>query len=579
MITARTGWHSTGGLENPGPTSWQRLVLGLALAATIVLRGTLPVDLSGGPPASASAQFNPSPDRHFFSAVSPGRIIGWVAGVSAADGVISGWAVDTQDPQKTLTITVYSDAPGEKGGTLMGTTPANAVSRYVEYMHALVGSHGFAFPIPAAFKDGRTHAFFVQAGYEDGSLTQSLAGSATSFSLRAIPPTSEVIDASSCMSPSSSCASRAFDYGPPNFPSAAGWSDGHDYFKAWGCSSSAGLAHIVRLNIIPYDGPDGLKYHDNNFQKDSVWVNMADQMYGSPIIYFTASRFNTFSSVFSLKKAAFGPDGNWQIFDMLDYPSSPGGLSSLDGRFPAFIMNDYSQPGWGPTSPYPGRNTSVPGVADVPANPEQNSFPLVGTGSNGLTAIATRLQGPGARDGGVAGRTCIHMNPKLFDYDSRGVPQSMTVYLFQQATTADPAPCSLPDGSTLPRIGYYTYRYQGATGWQLDRAAGPAEAGPNPDQAMKLMSNAGRHMFIAGNWNGQITTVDFDDPSRTRKAILSCSKTVAGAKAKFGEATGSSSQVWFLAIPPGGKTSYGNGVFTGDIYYAYSDAMANSASH
>jgi hypothetical protein len=312
-------------------------------------------------------------------------------------------------------------------------------------------------------------------------------------------------------------------------------------------------------------------YHDDNFQKDSLLVNSVDQLFGAPIVYFTSSRYNTYSSVYSLKKAAFSPDKKWEIFDMLDYPSSSGGLSSLDGRYPAFVMNDYSQPGWGPSSPYPGSYNYVPGVADVASNPEKNSFPLLGSGPRGLTTIVNLLQGPGVIDGGVSGRTCIHMNPKLFDYDSNGVPQSMLAYLYQQATSAAPLPCLLPDGSRLPTVGYYVYRYRKADGWQLDESFGPVESGPNVDQALKLVSSANNHTFIAGNWAGQITTINLDTSApRTRTVILSCPGSVQGSPAKFAEATGNYNRVWFLAIPPAGPSTYGNDVFTGDIYVAYS---------
>lgn len=501
----------------------------------------------------------------------PPRVIGWISSVSSSDGVISGWAADTQNPQKALTISFYADAPKAQGGTLMGTAVAGAASFPAMYMRGIPGSHGFIFPIPAAFKNNQTRKFYAVASDGQSSVSQALSGSVNSFNLRSIAPTTTVTDSSSCLSPQSACASLAFDYGVPNFQSATAWGDGHDYFKDWGCTSSVGLNRIVRLNIIPYGNLNGTKYHDINFQKDSLLVNLVDQMFGSPIVYFTSSRYNTYSSVYSLKKAAYRANGNWQIFDMLDYPSNSGGFSSLDGRYPSFIMNDYSQPGWGPTSPNPGSRNYVPGVANTSVNPENNSFPLIGTGLYGLTTIANLMQGPGVRDGGVGGRTCLQMNPKLFDYNSSGVPQSMTAYLFQQATTGEPLPCLLPDGSALPSVGYYVYHYQGAAGWQLDKNFGPVESDPNPDQAMKLESGANNHTFIAGNWSGEITTINLDNPPpRTKAVILSCHASVRGSTAKFGEATGNASQIWFLAIPPGAPLTYGNGVFTGDIYYAYS---------
>ncbi len=380
--------------------------------------------------------------------------------------------------------------------------------------------------------------------------------------------TTTVTDAAKCLSPKSVCKSAAFDYGRPNFSVPTGWSDGRDVFKAWDCDSSVGLNRIARLNIIPYGGSDGMNFHDGNFQKDSLLVNGVDQEFGSPIIYFTSSRYTTYSSTYSLKKAAFSPKGDWEIFDILDYPSSASGISSLDGRYPAFVMNDYSLPGWGPASPLSGSSNLVPGVSNTAINPEKNSFRLVGTGPYGLTTLVELVQGPGVVDGGVAGRTCLHMNPKLFDFDSKGIPRSMLAYLFYQSAIGKRMPCLLPDGSTLPRAGYYVYRFHDVNGWQLDKNFGPVESGDNPDEALKLVANS--HIFIAGNWDAQIITIDLDSPPpRTKVVILSCKKLINGSSARFGEATGSTDQIWFLGIPPGMPPAYKDGAFKADIYFAY----------
>jgi len=141
--------------------------------------------------------------------------------------------------------------------------------------------------------------------------------------------------------------------------------------------------------------------------------------FGSPIIYFTSSRYTTYSSTYSLKKAVFSPKGDWEIYDILDYPSSAAGISSLDGRYPAFVMNDYSLPGWGPTSPFSGSGNLVTRVSNTAINPEKNSFRLVGTGPSGLSTIVDYCRAQGWSTVEVAGRTCLHMNPKLFDFDSK----------------------------------------------------------------------------------------------------------------------------------------------------------------
>jgi len=509
----------------------------------------------------------------------PQRLLGWISGVSVADGVIFGWAADREKPDVALTVSFYSDAPPADGGVLMGRAIANAVNYAPAYMHELSASHGFVFSIPENFKTGSTRRFFVQAADTSRSKFILLSGSIATYNLRPIAKTTTVTDAAKCSSPKSVCKSAAFDYGRPNFPVPTGWSDGRDVFKDWDCDSSVGVNRIVRLNIIPFGGSDGVQYHDRNFQKDSLLVNIVDREFGSPLIYFTSSRYTTYSSTYSLKKAAFGPNGDWEIFDILDYPSNSSGISSLDGRYPAFVMNDYSVPGWGPTSPFSGSGNLVPGVSNTASNPEKNSFRLVGTGPYGLTTIEELLQGPGLVDGGVAGRTCLHMNPKLFDFDSKGIPRSMLAYMFYQSAIGKRTPCLLPDGSVLPRADYYVYRFNDVNGWQLDKDFGPVESSDNPDEALKLVANANNHIFIAGNWAGQITTIDLDSPSPRRKAIiLSCKKLINGSSAKFGEATGSTDKIWFLGIPPGMPPAYKDGAFKADIYFAYKADTRNTGT-
>jgi hypothetical protein len=505
------------------------------------------------------------------------RILGWISGVSGADGVISGWAALRENPDVVLTVSFYTGAPPAEGGVLMGRVTANAIDYAPAYLHGLSAFHGFVFSIPEKFKNGITRRFFVQAADPSGSKSVLLSGSVSTFNLRPIAKTTTVTDAAKCLSPKSACKSAAFDYGTPNFHAPSGWSDGGDVFKAWDCDSSVGFNRIARLNIVPFGGSDGAEYHDRNFQKDSLLVNIADQEFEAPIIYFTSSRYTTYSSTYSLKKAVFGSKGDWEIYDILDYPSSASGISSLDGRYPAFVMNDYSLPGWGPTSPLSGSGNLVPGVSNTAINPEKNSFRLVGTGPYGLTTIVELLQGPGLVDGGVAGRTCLHMNPKLFDFDPEGIPRSMLAFLFHQSANGEKKPCLLPDGSTLPRADYYVYRFHDANGWQLDKNFGPVEAGDHPDEALKLVANANGHVFVAGNWSGQVTTIDLNDsPPRRKAVILSCKKVIDGSSAKFGEATGSTDQIWFLGIPPGVPPAYKDGAFKADIYFAYKAPSSTS---
>ncbi len=108
-----------------------------------------------------------SPDRktssHDENSKLAQRILGWISEVSAADGVISGWAADGENPDVGLTVSFYSDAPPAEGGVLMGRVMANAINYAPAYMHGLSASHGFVFSIPENFKNGTTRRFFVQA--------------------------------------------------------------------------------------------------------------------------------------------------------------------------------------------------------------------------------------------------------------------------------------------------------------------------------------------------------------------------------------------------------------------------------
>ncbi|WNL48063.1 hypothetical protein RKE25_10715 [Dyella sp. BiH032] len=521
-----------------------------------------------GPYLGSSINFQPN-KPHPSSGIS-----GWVSGYSAGgvanaylDGVISAWAIDWDHPYAGVTLKLYSDGQVVNGvgsgGTLVQTGVTNAPVFQTLYDYGAPQiNHGFSFKIPDALKDNQNHNFYVNATSADGLVTTTLSQAFASFKLSAIASTSTVTS-SACLTPSTACNSTAYDYNGPNFNGVTGWSDEVNYFAQWKCSSSTGINYIARLNIIPAGS------HDNNFQKDSTYVNPNDSALGGNIIYFTASRYNGYSSTYSLKKAVWDGGANqWRIYDMLDAPSSIGGFSSLDGTYPNFIMNDYAQPGWGPTSPL-GSGTTLPGVSRKSLNPEQNSFALEGMGPLGLTAVRNYVQNTGTfGDGSQSGRTCIHMNPKLYDFDANGVPHSMAAFLFEGDTSHA---CTLPDGSTLPAAAYYAYRYDPVSGWQLDKAFGPIglSQGTPPAQAMKLVWGTSG-TFIAGTWGGQIQTLNAEKPApQSWNTVLDCSAAPGGAP-HFGEATGSTTQIWFLGSPSVGYVINPTGpVFVADIYYAF----------
>jgi hypothetical protein len=151
------------------------------------------------------------------------------------------------------------------------------------------------------------------------------------------------------------------------------------------------------------------------------------------------------------------------------------------------IINDGGAVGWGPTATIDpaDKRCTIPSLASTSTTPDIPSFPLVGSGPLGLTTVLEYLppSDPGRPGDNVAAR-CIHMNPKLSEFDKDGVPHAMWAYLW----THDPATgCHLPTGDFVD-AGYYVYRINKqdpGAGWQLDLASGKAEVNQTRGQAMK----------------------------------------------------------------------------------------------
>jgi hypothetical protein len=81
-------------------------------------------------------------------------------------------------------------------------------------------------------------------------------------------------------------------------------------------------------------------------------------------------------------------------------------------------------------------------------------------------------------------KRCIHMNPKLAEFNHDGVPHVMWAYLWSHNPATG---CHLPTGAYV-QAGYYAYRVNPAdvgAGWQLDVAEGAAELNQTRGQAMK----------------------------------------------------------------------------------------------
>lgn len=500
-----------------------------------------------------------------FDPLGSSRVQAYALPVSQNQGVISGWAFDSHSPSESIRISFYADGPAGQG-TFMGSTLADVPDYSTRWVYGIQGSHGFNFSIPNSWRDSKSHQIFAHPTDLSGQIAPPVGGGTLNggfaFNLPPLVQANSVALGNTCLSPESKCASRASDFGVPNFPTAPGWSDGVNYFDRWKCSSKNGINYIARLNILP------LGTHGPNFMKDSLYWNGVDaDERGTPIIYFTSGRLDG-HFVYSLKKTLYDSgEGTWKIYDVLDFPQSQLGISSNDGHGPDFIMNDYSMPGWGPTATLPGYRSKIPGVANISASSSFESYPLLGTGPLGLETMANYLQADDVTfSGSVGGRTCIHMNPKLFDYDSDGRPFAMIAHLFRGVVDQ---PCLLPPSaliSQLPSAGYYVYRYRGAVGWQLDLDTGLVEDFSIYKAPLKLL-NGSQRQFISGTWQGQVQILNLDSPApRSRETILDCSS----SGVHFGEPTGSASQIMFLANDPEkGDQPVGLNVFMTDIYYAF----------
>lgn len=476
---------------------------------------------------------------------NPTRITGYVQRIFPGNGAVVGWAVDLQAPAKAVDVGFYIEGELGKNDKFIGKAAAGSINFGIDWKYDIEGDHGFVFRIPDLWRDGVRHTLSVRPmSCGKVAARPMMIGKGNPFLLSSETRVYQrPVVGEACLDADTRCPSVASDYLAPNFPVPRGWSDGVNYFSKWGCRSRIGVETIERLNIIP------LGSFGREFQKDSLFVDPVNLTQGgTPIIYFTATSKDE-APKWSLKKAVFDPKvQRWQIYSVLDSPNSVGGLSSQDGHGRYFVMNDYSLPGWGPSSPVPGLQNKIPGVSRVSASSERPTYPLTGSGPLGLTAMTNMLY-PAETSGGVDGRTCIHMNPKLLGYDTNGVPHMLLANLWQSAPNAKP--CRLPQGAPvdqLPAPGNYLYRYGDAKlGWQLDLSAGLISDGlhqSDHNQFMltpKLLAGTADSLIVA-TWDGLVETFQVARTNTTR-VLLDCK----ASGVHFGEATGSSTDFFFLA--------------------------------
>lgn len=144
---------------------------------------TFTVNLSGKTD-SASKQFTLTVDSETVTNQKP---LGWLDSISK-DGYISGWALDPDHLDLSISVHVYFDQPAGSGAGAMGTT-TNLQREDVNLIMSATGTHGFQIAIPDNLRDGKSHTAYVYAIDVDdgfGVSNRQLYGSPKTFVLASI---------------------------------------------------------------------------------------------------------------------------------------------------------------------------------------------------------------------------------------------------------------------------------------------------------------------------------------------------------------------------------------------------------
>jgi len=83
-------------------------------------------------------------------------------GTVNAKNVLTGWALDADNPLLSIAVAVYTDG-SQSTGTHLGDFLADIPRPDVNAVTGLPGDHGFEIPIPGALQDGQTHTIHVYA--------------------------------------------------------------------------------------------------------------------------------------------------------------------------------------------------------------------------------------------------------------------------------------------------------------------------------------------------------------------------------------------------------------------------------
>src|SRR3989344_347124 len=88
--------------------------------------------------------------------------LGSFDGVAKGD-FIFGWAFDPDSPSESISVRVYFDGSANGGGIAAGGAVANVYRPDVNQTFGINGNHGFLFPFPENYKDGRNHDVYLYA--------------------------------------------------------------------------------------------------------------------------------------------------------------------------------------------------------------------------------------------------------------------------------------------------------------------------------------------------------------------------------------------------------------------------------
>ena len=84
--------------------------------------------------------------------------MGYIDGVSAS-GWVYGWSFDAAIPHEANRVSFFIDGEGHENW--IGSTKTKQVRQDINRSYKITGNHGFNFPIPKKWFDGKPHQLYV----------------------------------------------------------------------------------------------------------------------------------------------------------------------------------------------------------------------------------------------------------------------------------------------------------------------------------------------------------------------------------------------------------------------------------